>query len=166
MCLCINYKAKSYYTYLIFYAYPLIVVNNSLEVTIGNPDSIIVREDIKVTIDCQPVINYVRNISGSPRVVWYKNDIILTNGSEDNVYISEDNRFVIINQTSVTQKGQLGTSGNYRCCACSGDSNVDGCSCNNTTKTVCGKKSSFKNFFIKWSCYYICRYTTIGTTVW
>ena len=122
------------------------MVNNSLEVTIGNPNSIIVKEDIKVTIDCQPVINFV----GDPRVrlVWYKNGIILTNGSEDNVYISEDNRFVIINQTSVTQGDQLGTSGNYRCCACSGDSNVD-CFCNTTRKAVCGKKSSFKNFIIK-----------------
>jgi len=115
-------------------------------VTIANPETIVVKENIKVTIDCEPVIDYVRNSVGlNPRVVWYKNGIILTNGSEVNVYISRDNRLVVISRTSVAEGGQLGTSGNYRCCACAGDSNVD-CFCNTTTKTVCGKKSSFNSF--------------------
>ena len=126
--------------------YPLIVVNSSLEVTIANPDSITVKENITVTIDCKPVIDFVRNLTSlNPRIVWYKNGIILTNGSEVNVYISKGNRLVIISQTSVAEGGQLGTSGNYTCCACVGDSNVD-CTCNSTVKTVCGKKSSFNSF--------------------
>ena len=126
------------------------MVNNSLEVKIGNPDSITVREGIQVTINCKPMIDFVRNASGvNPRVVWYKNGIILTNGSEVNVYISEDDRLVVISQTSVAEAGQLGTSGNYTCCACIGDSNGDlnvDCTCNSTVKTVCGKKSSFHSF--------------------
>ena len=123
------------------------MVNNNLKVNVGNPNSITVGPNIKVTIDFQPVINFVKGATGrvNPRVVWYKNAIILTNGSEVDLYVSRDNSLVIITQTSIAQGQRLGTRGNYTCCAGFSGSAL-GFICNSTIKAVCGKKSSNESF--------------------
>ena len=116
------------------------MVNNSLTLIIGG--SATVREDKRVTIDCQPLITEVVNKGvPNPRVTWYKNGIILTNGSERNIFISKDSRFCIITETALSRGGELGTSGNYTCRVCDGD----GTNCINDTssKIVCGRKYIF-----------------------
>ena len=115
-----------------------VVVNNSLIVSIG--ESATVRVGVEVIIDCGRQIDDVINITGvNPRVTWYKNGIILTNGSERNIVISQDERFCIIRQASVAIGDELGTSGNYTCRACAGDVTID-CLINSSRQIVCGKK--------------------------
>ena len=98
------------------------------------------REGVAVNIDCGQQIDDVINTTGiNPRVTWYKNGIILTNGSERNIVISEDERLCIISATSLAVGGELGTSGNYTCRVCAGDSTAD-CLVNSSHQYVCGKK--------------------------
>ena len=98
------------------------------------------REGVEINIDCGQQIDDVINITGAnPSVTWYKNDIILTNGSERNIVISEDKRLCIISATSLAVGGELGTSGNYTCRVCAGDGNID-CLVNSSLQIVCGKK--------------------------
>ena len=100
------------------------------------------REDQEVIIDCGPLIETVLNLTGIyPAVIWRKNGIILTNGSEISIVISQDRRFCIITETSLARGGYLGTSGNYTCHVCGGD----GFDCINDTshQVVCGKKDIF-----------------------
>ena len=115
-----------------------VVVNNSLIVSIG--ESATVRVGVEVIIDCGRQIDDVINITGvNPSVTWYKNGIILTNGSERNIVISQDKRFCIIRQASLAMEGELGTSGNYTCRTCAGDGTAD-CLINSSRQIVCGKK--------------------------
>ena len=98
------------------------------------------REGVEVIIDCGRQIDDVINITGvNPRVTWYKNGIILTNGSERNIVISEDERHCIISATSLAVGGELGTSGNYTWRVCTGDSATN-CLANSSHQIVCGKK--------------------------
>ena len=113
------------------------MVNNSLIVIIGG--SATVRPDQEVLIDCEPLIETVRNQTGlNPRVTWEKNNIVLSNRSENNVIISQDERFLIIAVTSLRRGGELGTSGNYTCTVCAGDANID-CLNDTSPQIVCGK---------------------------
>ena len=101
------------------------------------------REGVEVNIDCGQQIDDVINITGiNPRVIWYKNGIILTNGSERNIFISENKRFCIISATSLAVGGELGTSGNYTCRVCAGDGTAD-CFRNSSHQIICGKKDLF-----------------------
>ena len=103
-------------------------------------ESATVREGVEVIIDCGRQIDDVINITGvNPRVTWCKNGIILTNGSERNTIISEDNRLCIISATSLAVGGELGTSGNYTCRVCGGDGTA-ACLINSSHQIVCGKK--------------------------
>ena len=98
------------------------------------------REGIEVIIDCGRQIDDVINITGvNPSVTWFKNGIILTNGSERNIIIPEDNRLCIISVTSLAVGGELGTGGNYTCQVCAGDGTAD-CLINSSRQIVCGKK--------------------------
>ena len=115
--------------------YICIVVNNTLELIIGEPAT--VREDVEVIIDCKPLIDVVRSLTGlRPRVTWNKNGIMLKNGSEKNVVISQDKRFLIITAT-LRRVDELGTSGNYSCRVCREDTNID-CITNSSHHIVCG----------------------------
>ena len=117
------------------------MINNSLTVIIGG--SATVREDQEVIIDCGPLIDNVWNLTGIyPAVTWNKNGIILTNGSEQNVVISKDNRFCIITVTSLARGGELGTSGKYTCRVCGGDGTAD-CINDTSHQVVCGRKYIF-----------------------
>ena len=81
------------------------MVNNSLTVIIGG--SATLREDQEVIIDCGPLIERVFNLTGIyPTVTWRKNYIILTNGSEISVVISQDGRFCVITATSLARGGE------------------------------------------------------------
>ena len=116
------------------------MVNNSLTLIIGEPAT--VREDENVEIDCMPLIEIVSNLTGGiprPRVVWDKDNNTLTNQSHHmNIFISQDRRFLIITATKLRRGGELGTSGNYTCRVCAGDSNID-CITNTSRQIVCGK---------------------------
>ena len=121
------------------------MVNNSLELSIG--ESATMREDQEVIIDCGPLINNVQNLIGIyPAVTWHKNGIILTNGSEKSVVISQDSRFCIITETSLAKGGELGTSGNYTCHVCGGDGTAD-CINDTSPQVVCGRKYIFLDFY-------------------
>ena len=132
------------YTFMIhMYIHLCIVVNNSLEVNIGQPS--IVRQGVLVTINCVELIN--QKISSgvqNPTVNWYKDGAVLTNGSQMNVVISSDHGYCIIDRTVLHASG---TTGNYTCEVCSGTT-----SCINKTSSqvVCGEKwllqSFIKNF--------------------
>ena len=113
------------------------MVNNSLTVIIG--ESATVRPDQQVLIDCGLLIKNISNIIGiNPRVIWEKNNIVLSNRSEKNVVISQDRRFLIISATALRRGGELGTSGDYTCTVCVGDSNID-CINGTSRQIVCGK---------------------------
>ena len=117
------------------------MINNSLTVRIG--ESATVREDEEVIIDCGLLIERVFNLTGvNPAVTWRKNEIILTNGSEISVAISQDSRFCIITATSLARGGELGTSGNYTCRVCGGDGTAD-CINDTSQQVVCGRKYIF-----------------------
>ena len=111
------------------------MINQSLVVFAGEP--VIVPEDIRVTIDCSPLIDAVAaEIGMAPIVRWYKDDTILTTGSAINVEISDDGRFCVITDTSLAVGGQLGTDGNYTCEVCMSPTN---CETNITCAAVCGE---------------------------
>lgn len=106
--------------------------NNTLEVSIG--EAVTVRKDENVTISCVQLVNDTgaQNLT----INWYKDGISLTNGSETNVVISEDNQFCIITNTLPAVSGDSGTTGNYTCKVCNGSGD-----CINSTSpiAVCGE---------------------------
>ena len=113
------------------------MVNNSLTLIIGG--SATVRVDQRVIIDCQPLIIDLMNKGvPNPRVTWFKNGIIVTNGSERNIAISKDRRFSIITETALSRGGELGTSGSYTCRVC--DGNGTNCINDTSSKIVCGER--------------------------
>ena len=115
------------------------MINSSLELSIGK--SAIVRMDVRVIIDCRQLVDDVRNLTGlNYNVTWYKNEAVLANASENNLVISQDKRLCIITATSLAERGESGSSGNYTCRVCSGNANID---CIYNTSLVCGKKELF-----------------------
>ena len=112
------------------------VINSSVVVFIGEP--VIVPEDVRVTIDCGPLIDEVAASTGvtNPMVTWRKDGSILTTGSAINVEISDDGRQCIITDTLLAVGGQLGTDGEYSCEVCSTPTQ-----CNETIDpvVVCGE---------------------------
>ena len=113
-----------------------IVINSSVVVFIG--DTVIVREDIRVTIDCGPLIDKVATSSGiaNPMVTWFKDGAMLTTGSSINVEISDDSRLCIITDTLLAVGDQLGTEGIYSCEVCSTPTQ---CNESVTSLVVCGE---------------------------
>ena len=113
------------------------MINQSVVVFAGEP--VLVPEDIRVTIDCGPIIDAVAaEIGMAPTVRWYKDGTILTTGSAINVEISDDGRFCVITDTLLAVGGQLGTDGNYSCEVCTSPTDTN---CNRTIScnAVCGE---------------------------
>ena len=109
-------------------------MNDSLDVFVGEP--VTVREDVRVTIDCSPLIDAaVSKGIQNPTVTWYKTGAVITNGSTVNVVIFPDNRLCIITDTLLAVGGQLGTDGNYSCQVCTSME----CNITNSIHDVCGK---------------------------
>ena len=89
------------------------MINDSLVLFVG--ESIVVGEDVQVTIDCSEVIDPVI-VSGiaNPTIRWLKDGAELTaNRSAPNVDISADRRRLIITDTVLAVGGQVGNDGNY-----------------------------------------------------
>ena len=110
------------------------MVNESLVVFVGEP--VIVGEDVRVIIDCSPLIDEaIDNGIPNPTVTWFKDGAELSNGSVPNVKISADKRFYIITNTLLTAGGQHGNAGQYTCKVCNNTI------CMNKTSRlfVCGK---------------------------
>jgi len=78
---------------------------------------IVVRSDERLNIECGLLLDEVARNSNR-NVTWYNDGVTITNGSHMNVFISIDNKFCIITDTSLTASGQLGTAGNYTCEVC------------------------------------------------
>ena len=114
------------------------MVNESVVVFVG--ESVSVRQYVQVTIDCSQLVDGVLDNTGvsNPTISWYKDGLIITNGSQRNVLISADNRLCVITDTLMAIGGQLGTDGNYTCQVCS-DSMMVNCTSNETIATVCGE---------------------------
>jgi len=97
------------------------VENNSLTVFVGAP--VIVGEDVQVTIDCGLLIENTNEIGQTPTTTWYKNEQTLSNGSATNVYISQNNKLLILTKTALSLGFRLGTTGDYTCEVCSNTTN-------------------------------------------
>ena len=92
------------------------VINDSVILFVGEP--IILGEDVRVTIDCSPVIDPVI-ASGIPNPIirWIKDGAELTgNGSSPVDKISADKRRLII--TSLPVSSPIPTEFNYTCLVC------------------------------------------------
>ena len=113
-----------------------IVINNSVVVSVGEP--VITPEDVRVTIDCSPLIDEVAASTGipNPTVTWFKDGAVLMTGTAISVEISDDGRFCVITDTLLAVGGQLGTDGTYSCEVCSTPIN---CQTNDTGAVVCGE---------------------------
>ena len=116
-----------------------IVINGSVVVFVGEP--VIVPEDIRVTIDCGPLIDEVAASTGiaNPVVTWYRDGTVLMTGFIFNVEISDDGRFCIITDTLLLVGAQLGTYGNYTCEVCSTPTD---CKTSDTRAMFCGEYCS------------------------
>ena len=104
---------------------------------VGEP--IVVGEDVRVTIDCGPLIDEA--IAGgipNPTVTWFRDGNKLTNATVTNVEISADMRLCIITDTLLAVGGQLGNEGNYSCQVCEDPTNQN-CMNETTCNAVCGK---------------------------
>ena len=113
------------------------MINQSVVVFAGEP--VIVPEDIRVTIDCGPIIDAVAaEIGMAPTVRWYKDGTIVTTGSAYNVEISDDGRFCVITETLLTPGGQVGIDGNYTCEVCTSPTDTN-CNRADSCIGICGK---------------------------
>ena len=110
--------------------------NNSLNVFVGA--RVVVGEGVQVTIDCGLLIENIKNETGEiPTTTWwYKNGQNLSNGSATNVILSQDNKLLILTQSTLSSGGQLGTSGDYTCEVCS---NTTDCINETSIHKVCSK---------------------------
>ena len=114
------------------------MINDSLVLFVG--ESIVVGEDVRVTIDCSEVIDPVI-FSGipNPTIRWLKDGAELTaNRSAPNVDISADRRRLIITDTVLAVGGQVGNDGNYTCEVCDDPTDVN-CRNQTTCNAVCGE---------------------------
>jgi len=99
---------------------------------IGEP--IVVPENVRVTIDCGPVIDQA-NMSGEIfNITWRKNGRIIFNCSEVNVVLAPDNKAIVITNTSLGTPARAGTYGIYDCEVCGAV-----CFINVSTTKICCK---------------------------
>ena len=113
-----------------------IVINKSVVVFVGEP--VKVREGIQVTINCSNLIQQARNGGITNfNVTWYKDGVVLSNESANQVLISKDRSLCIITDTLFAFRGQVGNDGNYTCEVCPPGS-AD-CTSRSTYQAVCGE---------------------------
>ena len=107
------------------------MVDEEAHVFAGEP--ITVKQHVKVTIDCSPLIDPV--VDTNPVITWYKGGNKLAYGTAPNVAISQDKKQCVISSTLLAVGGQIGTDGDYTCEVCN---NI---TCTNDTSTlhVCGE---------------------------
>ena len=108
-----------------------------MAVFVGEP--VLVSTEVRVTIDCSPLIDRVSNNSvPNPTVRWFFDGRkLLANGSATNVEISADRRHLIITETAVSVGGLLGNNGNYTCDVCTDFMSPN---CRNTTElSICSE---------------------------
>ena len=86
---------------------------------VGEP--ITVPEDIRVEIDCSPLIDQVAMSGPIFSITWFKNERPISNGSEVNVVLGPGNRTITITDTLRGTPAMVGTEGNYSCEVCPGD---------------------------------------------
>ena len=100
-------------------------------------ETIIVKENVQVTIDCGQLIDTaINNRISNITVIWYKDRNSITNGTAVNTVISADRRLCTITNTLPSQGGrQLGTDGSYTCEVC----NVTTCIKLTSPQIICGK---------------------------
>ena len=110
-----------------FYA----VIDEEVHVFAGKP--ITVKQHVKVTIDCSPLIDSA--VGTNPVITWYKDGNKLSYDTAPNVAISEDKKQCIISSTLLAVGGQIGTDGNYTCEVCNGTT----CARDPTILYVCGE---------------------------
>ena len=112
-----------------------LVVNGSVTVFIG--ETIIVKEDVRVTVDCSQLIDTAINKRISNiTVIWYKDRNLITNGTAANTVISADHRLCITTNTLQSEGGrQLGTDGDYTCKVC----NATTCINMTSPQIICGR---------------------------
>ena len=113
-----------------------IVINKSVVVFVGEP--VTVRQGVRVTIDCSNLIQARDGGITNFNVTWYKDGIVLSNGSATHVLISKDRSLCIITDTLLAAGGQIGTDGNYTCEVCPSGSSGN-CTSRNTCQAVCGE---------------------------
>jgi len=93
------------------------VVNESVVASVGEP--VLVREGVRVIINCSELINRAINDGvPNPTVTWFKDRFTLSNGSLLYIAILDDNRLCIIAYTLFLVGGQLGRGGFYTCKVC------------------------------------------------
>ena len=81
------------------------MVNGSVAVFVG--ENVVVKEDVKVIIDCSQLIDsIVDNRISNTTTTWYKDGFPIANGSALNVEISADNRYCIITNTLLAIGGR------------------------------------------------------------
>ena len=111
-----------------------VVDNNTVTVDIG--EIVTVKENVKISIDCSKLIQFIISIGYTPVVTWYRDSLEITNGS--NIVISKDNTLCIVLNTRLSVGGQLGTAGLYTCEVCNNGSDTE-CVSNNSRHIVCGE---------------------------
>ena len=105
--------------------------------TVPVGQSVTVKESKHVIIDCgSPIDDTVAGGVTTPDVAWYKDGLKITNGSVNNVVISENERQCIITEASPAVGSKPGNNGNYTCEVCSDPST---CTTRTTSVHVCGE---------------------------
>ena len=113
------------------------MVNESVVVFVGEP--VTVKEDHRVTINCSNLIQQARDDGiTNPIITWYKDGVVLSNGTAARVLISKDRSLCIITDTLLAVGGQVGTDGNYTCEVCPPDTS-NNCTSRSTCQAVCGE---------------------------
>ena len=107
--------------------------NNTVTVRIG--EEAIVKENVKVSLDCSWLIDIVIDRNNTPIVTWYRDDLEITNGS--NIVVSDDGVLCIVRKTQLAAGGQVGTAGLYTCKVCISGSDTE-CRNETTRQVVCG----------------------------
>ena len=124
-------------THIILIAY-YVVVNDSVFAFVG--DSVVVREDIRVTIDCGRLIDdsVINNGIQNPLVTWYDNFGNSVNNRHTNyTEISVDGRqFTLTISSNIGGAAFFRLDGNYTCEVCSRQRT---CINRTTTIYICGE---------------------------
>jgi len=87
---------------------------------------------VRLIINCSTLINTVSLWN----ITWIKSDRIITNGSEFEAFISQDNQSLILNDPKPNSGAEVRSEGDYKCKVCTDDKK---CTEKKTTFDICGK---------------------------